>query len=139
MAALIGMISAGAALSLSGLDHGVVRFMTVSGYRARQIIRIHARALSVFLLLAMIACSALSSSLVAIVVGGVVLAAFILMTARILAYRVHSKRVADTVVSICAAVACLTGIAMPMLLPPVIIGILWHLYRRSVAATWLLA
>lgn len=138
MAAFIGMVSAVAALLLTTLDAAVVRFMTVSGYPARRIVRIHARALSVFLLLTVLACLVLSRGLVAIVVGCVVLAALALMTARILAYRIHPKRTADTVVSICAAVACLAGVTMPMLLPFVVVAILWHLHRRSGSATWLL-
>jgi len=139
LAAFIGLLSVAAALVLTMLDYGIVRFMTESGYRARRIIGVHARSLLVFLGSAALACLALSGSLVAIVVVGVALAALVLMTARILAYRVHAKRTADTIVSIYVGVACLAGFAMPVLLPAVVIAILWHLYRRSIPATWLLS
>jgi hypothetical protein len=120
------------------VDYNVVRFMTESGYPAARIIGIHARSPLIFLILTVFASLVLSDRLVAIVIFGVVLAALIFMTSRILAYRIHSKRAADTLVSVSAGVACLTGFSMPMLLPVVVIAILWHLHRRSVLATWLL-
>lgn len=137
MATVIGLLSATAALLLTMVDHNVVRFMTESGYPAGRIIGIHARSLLIFLILTVPASLALSDRLVAIVIFGVVLAALIFMTSRILAYRIHSKRTADTLVSICG-IACLTGVAMPMLLPVVVIAILWQLHRRAVPVTWLL-
>jgi hypothetical protein len=138
MAAFIGLLSAAAALALTMVDYGVVRFMTESGYGARRIMAIQLPSLLTFLVLGALASLALSRELVTIVVVGVSLAALVLMAARILAYRVHSKRAADMLVSIYGAVACLAGIAMPMLLPVVVIAILWHLHRRSIPATWLL-
>lgn len=137
MAGFIGLIGVIAALSLTMLDDRTVRFMTISGYSATRIIGCHARALLTFLVLTVMACLALSRGLIAMVVGGVVLAALILMTARILAYRVHSKRTADTLIGICAAVTCIAGFAMQLVLPVVVIAILWHLHRRSAAATWM--
>lgn len=138
MAGLIGLISAVAALLLTVLDYNVVRFMTESGYSAGRIIGIHARSLLMFLILTVFASLILSDRLVAIVIFGVALAALIFMTSRILAYRIHSKRTADTLVSICAGITCLTGFAMPILLPVVVIAILWHLHRRAAPVTWLL-
>ena len=138
MAAFIGLLSAAAAFALTMLDYGVIRFMTESGYRARRIIGVHARSLLIFLAPAALVFLLFSHGLVAIIIVGVVLAALVLMTARILAYRVHSKRTADTLVSICAGAVCVAGVAMPPLLPVVVLAILWHLYRRSIPATWLL-
>ena len=46
-------------------------------------------------------------------------------------------RSADTLVTICG-IACVTGVAMPMLLPVVVIAILWQLHRRAAPETWLL-
>jgi hypothetical protein len=112
--------------------------MTESGYPAGRIIGIHAWSLLIFLILTVFASLVLSDRLVAIVIFGVVLAALIFMTSRILTYRIHSKRTADTLVSVSAGVAFLTGFSMPMLVPVVVIAILWHLHRRSVPATWLL-
>ncbi len=139
LAAFIGMLGAGAALLLTMVNYKAVRFMTESGYPAGRIIGLHARPLSIFLVLTVAVSLLLSDRLVAISIAGVVVAALVLMVARILAYRIQSKRTADLLVSICAGVTCLTGIAMPMLLPVVVIAVLWHLHRRSARATWLLA
>lgn len=138
MAGYMGLVSAVAALLLTMLDYRVVRFMTESGYRAGRIVGIHARSLLTFLVPTVLASLILSDRLVAIVVSGVTMAALVLMTARILAYRAHTKRTADMLVSISVGVVGLAGIAMPMLLPFVVIAVLWHLHRRSVPATWLL-
>lgn len=139
MAGFIGMVSAVAALLLTMVDDKAVRFMTESGYSAARIIGIHARPLLMFVVPSVLAALVLSGGLVAIVMSGVALAALIFMTSRILAYRTHSKRAADTLLSIAAGVVGLTGFWMPMLLPVIVIAILWQLHRRSVRATWLLA
>ncbi|MBO9715142.1 hypothetical protein [Sphingomonas sp.] len=139
MAAFLGLVSAVAAILLTTLDYKVVRFMTESGYSAGRIVGIHARPLSIFLILTVFASLVLSERLVALVISGAVLAALVLMTTRILAYRIHSKRTADMLVSICTGAVCLAGIAMPMLLPLIVAAILWYLHRRSNPTTWLLA
>lgn len=137
MATVAGLLSVVAALVLTTLDYTVIRFMTESGYSAGRIVGIHARSLLIFLILTVPASLALSDGLVVIVVFGVVLAALVFITSRILAYRIFPKRTADTLVSICGIV-CLMGVAMPMFLPVVVIAILWQLYRRAVPVTWLL-
>ena len=88
MAAVIGLVSATAALLLTMLDYNVVRSVTESGYSASRIIGMHARSLLIFLILTVPASLVLSNRLVAIVIFGVVLAALIFMTSRILAYRI---------------------------------------------------
>lgn len=138
LAAFAGLVSTVAVMLLTMVDYNTVRFMSASGYRSGRIIGIHGRSLLVFIVLSVPAALALSDGLAAIVISGVGIVAFMLMTARILAYRIHSKRAADTAVSICVAVVAFTGFAMPMLLPFVVIAILWHLHRRSAPATWLL-
>ena len=137
-AAIIAVVSAMAALLLTMLDYNVVRFLTESGYPAGRIIGLHAPSLLVFFILTVVVSLVLFDRLVAIVVFAVVLTALIFMTSRILAYRIHSKRIADTLVSIYAGIVGLTAVVMPMLLPIVVIAILWHLHHRAVQATWLL-
>lgn len=141
LAGFIASVSAVTALSLTMLDYDVVRFMSASGYKAGRIIGIHARSLLIFAIVTLAAPLALSNRLaaIAIAVAGVVLAALVLLTARILAYRTYSKRAADTFLSLCAGAVALAGVALPLLVPFVVIGLLWHLQRRSVSATWLLA
>ncbi len=139
MAILMLPLSAVAALVLTMLDHHVVRFMTESGYSAGRIIGVHARSLLIFLIPTLVASLVWSDRVVTIVIIGVVLTALTFMMSRILAYRIHSKRTADTLVSLGAGLVSLTAFAMPMLLPLVVVAILWRLHRRSRPVTWLLA
>ena len=58
---------------------------------------------------------------------------------RVLAYRLHGKRFADLLVSILIALLILVAAAIPVALPFVAIGIVWHLQRRASAKTWMIA
>ncbi|MBY0283989.1 MAG: hypothetical protein K2W81_08500 [Sphingomonas sp.] len=138
MLVLTGVIAGAVALMLTLVDDGAIRFMALSGYKVGRIIGLHSRSLLVFSLLTVLACLILSASAAAIVIGCVAVAAFGVMTARILAYRVHAKRSADLIVGIGAVAAVLAGVALPLLLPLVVVAILWQLYRRAAPATWLL-
>jgi len=137
--ALVGAATVIAVLGMTSLDDSAIRFMTLSGYRAPRILGLAARGPLAFLAIGLPALLAAANPLLAGIVTLVTLAGLALMAARILAYRSHGKRAADTLVGICAAAACLTGLAAPMLLPIVMIAIFWHLSRRSAPATWLLA
>lgn len=137
LAALAGGISAITVLSLTTVDDAVVRFMTWSGFRAVTIIARRARAALIYLLLLVPAGLTVSVGL-ALVVLVVVLAALALMATRILVYRIHAKRAADMIVSICAAVVGFAGVMAPMIAPLVVITIFVHLGRRSAPATWML-
>lgn len=139
MAILMLAVSAVAALVLTMLDYHVVRFMTESGYSAGRIIGLHARSLLTFLIPTLVASLIWSDRLVTIVIVAVVLTALTFMTSRILAYRIHSKRTADTLVSLGAGLVALTAFSMPMFLPVVVMAILWQLHRRARPVTWLLA
>ena len=136
MAVVVGLVSAVAVLLLTMLDYNVVRFMTESGYGAGRIIVIHSRSTLIFLIVAVAASVVLSDEFVAVVIFGVVLAAVIFVASRVLANRIQSKRAADTLVSICAGIVCVTAVSIPLLLPVVVIGILWHLHRHAGSATW---
>ena len=63
----------------------------------------------------------------------------LLLALRILAYRLHAKRFADLLVSICAGLLMVVAYSMPVLLPFLALAILWQLQRRAAARTWLLA
>ncbi len=137
MLVLTGVVAGAVALMLTLVDDGAIRFLTLSGYKAGRIIGLHSRSLLVFSLLTVLACLIFSAS-AAIVIGSVAVAAFVVMTARILAYRMHAKRTADLIVGSGAVAAVLSGVALPLLFPVVVVAILWQLYRRAAPATWLL-
>ncbi len=139
MAILMLPLSVVAVLIVTMLDYHVVRFMTESGYSAGRTIGLHARSLLTFLIPTLVASLIWSDRLVTIVIFGVVLTALALMMSRIFAYRIHSKRTADTLVSLGAGLIALTAFAMPMFLPFVVVASLWQLHRRARPVTWLLA
>ncbi|MGV3710242.1 MAG: hypothetical protein ACO1Q7_15520 [Gemmatimonas sp.] len=137
IATTVGILSAVVALLLTMLEYDVIRFMTESGYSSGRIIGIHARPVVIFCCVAVVVSLTISDTLVAIGILGVALAALILLRVRILAYSVHPKRIADTLVSVCGII-CFAVITMPMLLPVVAIAIIWKLHRSAASATWLL-
>ncbi len=136
--ALAGIITVAAVLGLTSVDDAVIRFMTISGYRAWSIAALRARGALVLLAITGPICLVASERLVAGVVGAIVMAGLVLMTMRILAYRIHSRRAADIIVSICVAVVCIAGVAVPLLLPLITAVILRQLHRGSSAKTWML-
>lgn len=138
MAILMLPLSGVAALALTMLDYHVVRFMTESGHSAGRIIGLHVRSLLTFLIPTFGVSLIWSDRLVTIVIVGVVLTALTFVMSRILAYRIHSKRAADTLVSLGAGVVALTAFSMPMFLPVVVMALLWQLHRRARPVTWLL-
>ena len=68
--------------------------------------------------------------------AGVGTAALTLMAARILAYRVHDRRIADVLLGICVVICILTGVTFPPALPLIVLAVLWVLAHRSARATW---
>jgi hypothetical protein len=83
-------------------------------------------------------CLIASERLVAGIVGAIVIAGLVLMTMRILVYRIHVRRAADMIVSICVAVICIAGFAAPLLLPVITAVVFRQLHRGSSAKTWML-
>jgi hypothetical protein len=136
--ALTGIITVAAVLSLTSLDDAVIRFMTISGYRAWSIAGLRARGALILLAITTPICLIASERLVAVIVGAIVLGGLVLMTMRILVYRIHARRAADMIVSVCVAVVCITGFAAPLLLPLTTAAIFWQLHRGSRAKTWML-
>ncbi len=134
---LTGIITVVAVLSLTSLDDAVIRFMTISGYRASAIAGLRARGALILLAITVPICLIASERLVAGIVGAIVMAGLVLMTMRILVYRIHTRRAADTTVSICVAAVCIAGFAAPLLLPLITAVIFWRLHRGSSAKTWM--
>lgn len=134
---VIAIVAGATALVLTMLDYHVIRFMTERGYTAGRIFGLHARPVTTFLLLTAITASILSNMFLVLVVFGIVPLALLIMATRILAYRVYAKRTADTVLTICG-IACVSTLAVPVLLPGMIIAILWQLHRQSARVTSLL-
>ena len=127
------------ALTLTSVDDAIVRFMTVAGHGSRRIIVHHTKGMASFLVIAVPGCWAWLGP----IAGGIVFATgsalVLLVTLRVLAYRLHTKRFADFLVSILAGLLMLVAYSMPVALPVIALAILWQLQRRGRAKTWLLA
>ena len=135
---IVGIGAVVAALALTGVDDATVRFMTVAGQGSWRIVVHHARSMMPFVLLTVpitwLALGPLAAAIAAAACGAMLL----VMTMRILTYRLHGRQFADLLVSILAALLILAAYMMPPALPFAALAILWHLHRRAAAKTWLL-
>jgi len=127
------------ALTLTSVDDAIVRFMTIAGHGSRRIIVHHARGMTSFLVIAVAECWVWFGPVAAGIVFATGMAIVLLMTLRVLVYRLHAKRFADFLVSILAGLLMLVAYSMPVALPLIALAIVWQLQRRGRAKTWLLA
>ncbi|MES2904750.1 MAG: hypothetical protein V4696_11235 [Pseudomonadota bacterium] len=137
--AIVGMETSLLVLALTIVDHGTVHFMTIAGHGSSSILRHHAKSTASFVVIAIPGCwLALGpfAAAVAAVASGVML---LLMTLRAFAYRLHSKRFGDHLVSILVLLLVMVAYSAPVALPVAAIAIVWNLHRRGRAKTWLLA
>lgn len=100
--AVVGIATVLFTLMLTSVDNAIVRFMMVAGHGSRHIIVRHAKGMVSFLAIAVPGCWAWFGP----IAGGIVAASggamLLLLTLRVLAYRLHTKRFADFLVSILA-------------------------------------
>lgn len=137
--AVAGVETAVLVLALTAVDHGVVRFLTIVGHGSWWIIARQARGAMLFMALAVPICALIFGTAIGGIVASASAAALLLMTMRILAYRLHGKRAADFLVSILVALLMLVAFPMPIIAPFVGVAIFWQMQRRAVTRTWLLA
>jgi len=127
------------AVALTVVDDATVRFMTLAGHGSGRIVLRHARAMAMFVGIALPGCWLALGPIAASVVGAASTVMLLLLAMRVLAYRLHRKRFADCLVSILAGLLMLAAYATPLLVPFVVAAVLWQLQRRSGPKTWLLA
>ena len=137
--AVVGIASVLLALTLTSIDDAVVRFMTIAGHGSRRIVVHHGKGIVTFLVVSVSGCWIMLGP----VAGGIAAAAcgamLLLLTLRVLAYRLHTKRFADFLVSILTGLLMLVAYSMPVALPVLVLAMLWQLQRRGRTKTWLLA
>ena len=126
-------------LMLTSVDDDIVRFMAMAGHGARRIVVRHAKGLATFLAIAVPGCWIMLGAIAAGIVAAAGVAVMLLLTLRILAYRLHAKRFADLLVSILAGLLMLLAYSMPVALPVIALAMLWQLQRRGRTKTWLMA
>lgn len=137
--AVVGIATVLLALTLTSVDDAVVRFMTVAGHGAQCIFVHHGKGISTFLAVSVPGCWIMLGPVVAGIAAAACVAMLLLLTLRVLAYRLHTKRFADFLVSMLAGLLMLVAYSMPVALPILAIAMLWQLQRRGQAKTWLLA
>lgn len=136
--AVAGITAVALALALTAVDVGVVRFMTLTGHGLWRILARHIRSGLTFIVVSTPVAWLAFDFAIAGAVAAAGFAVLWLTTVRILAYRLHDKRFADLFASILTGVMVLAAVMVPVALPVLAIGILWHLARRGAAKTWLL-
>lgn len=134
-----GIATALLALTLTSVDDAIVRFMTVTGHGSRRILVHHAKGVASFLAIAVPGCWAWLGPIASGIVFATGTAIVLLLTLRVLAYRLHAKRFADFLVSILTGLLMLVAYSMPVALPVLALAMLWQLQRRGRTKTWLLA
>lgn len=137
--AAAGLLAAMLMLALTGVNDGVVRFMASVGYGPSQTVWRLMRGAVLFVATSAAVCAIGFSPLVGGVVGSVGLVGLLLGALRVLAYRLHGKRIADWLVAILSGLLGLVATSMPLLLPVLVVAILWQMQRRAVARTWEIA
>jgi hypothetical protein len=137
--AVVGIGTMLLALMLTGVDDAVVRFMTVAGHGSRRVISFHSKGVATFLVVAGLGCWLMLGPVAAGIVAVTGAAMLLLLTSRILAYRLYGKRFADLLVSILTGLLMLVAYSMPVALPVIVFAILWQLQRWGRTRTWLLA
>jgi hypothetical protein len=136
---IIGIETVLLAMMLSSIDDAIIRFMAIAGHGAWRIVVRHARGMASFLGMAVPGCWIISGPIAAGIVSAAGVAILLLLTLRILAYRLHAKRFADLLVSVLAGLLMLVAYSMPVALPVLAVVMLLQLQHRGRARTWLLA
>lgn len=136
--AVVAIVAALLGLSLSPVDDAVVRFRAIGGDPPWRIFAAGASGLALFAALAVPIVWLATGPIAAGMIAAVLLAVALLLAIRVLAYAVHDKRFADFVVAVLVGLLGFVGYSMPFLLPLVAGAIVWRLYRRASARSWLL-
>ena len=137
--AVTGVATMIVALAMTMVDDNIVRFMTVTGRGSWYVVARHAAGMLAFVTIAVPVGFFAFGPMAAGLIMTISVAAVLLLTIRVLAYRLHGKRFADWLVFIVIVAVALAAILAPFVLPGVVYGILWHLHRRAAGMTWILA
>lgn len=125
-------------LALTMVDDHVIRFMAAAGYGSWKSVWRHVRGLTLFMAISIPACTLGFGLAAGAIVACVGVGGFLLLVLRVLAYRVHGKRLADLWLSAVAGLFVLAASATPFLLPPIFALLLWHMQRQASRRAWLI-
>ncbi len=125
-------------LALTAVGDDVVRFMAIAGHGSLETVARHAKSLAAFAILAVPGAGMIVGPVAAGIVAALSMALLLFLGLRVLAYRLHGKRVADVLVTVVVGLILLVSYSVPVALPFVMVAVVWHLHRRGRAKTWLL-
>ncbi|MDJ0276787.1 hypothetical protein QLH51_08265 [Sphingomonas sp. 2R-10] len=136
--AVVGIGTVLLALILTSADDAIVRFMTIAGHGSRRIFVHHGKGIATFLAVSVPGCWIMLGPVAAGIAAAACVATLLLLALRVLAYRLHTKRFADFLVSILTGLLMLVAYSMPVALPVITLAMFWQLHRRGRTKTWLL-
>ncbi|MBM3927684.1 MAG: hypothetical protein FJ335_04390 [Sphingomonadales bacterium] len=137
--AVVGISTMLLALTLTVVDDTIVRFMAIAGRGSRRIVVHHGRGIAAFLAVSVPGCWIMVGPVAAGIAAAVCVAMLLLLTLRVLAYCLHTRRIADFLVSMLAGLLMLVAYSTPIVLPVFALAMFWQLQRRGRTKTWLLA
>ena len=125
-------------VALTAVRDDVVRFMAIAGHGSLETVARHSKSLAAFAALAVLGSAVIVGPVAAGIVAALSATLLLFLGLRVLAYRLHGKRVADVLVTVVVGLILLVSYAVPVALPFVMVAVVWHLHRRGRAKTWLL-
>jgi hypothetical protein len=133
-----GILAALLVSALTMVDDQVIRFMAMAGHGSRKSVWRHIRGLTLFMAISIPVCTLGFGPEAGGIVAAVGLGALLLLVLRVLAYRVHGKRLADLLLLAGAGMFVLAASSAPFLLPPIFAMMLWHMQRQASRRSWLI-
>ena len=134
-----GMVAALLVWALTMLDDQVIRFMAMVGcHGSWTSVWRHRRGLTLFMALSIPVCTLGFGLEAGAIVASVGLGGLLLLVLRVLAYRVHGKRLADLLLLAVAGLFVLAASSAPFLLPPIFAMLVWHMQRQAGRRAWLI-
>ena len=133
-----GVVAAVLVLALTMVDDHVIRFMAMVGYGSWKSVWRHIRGLTLFMAISIPVSTLCFGPAAGAVVASVGLGGLLLLVLRVLAYRVHGKRLADLWLLAVGGMFVLVASATPFLLPPIFAVLLWHMQRQAGRRAWLI-
>jgi hypothetical protein len=133
-----GIAAALLVLALTTLDDQVIRFMALAGHGFWKSVWPHVRGLALFMAISVPVSALGFGPAVGGIVASVGVGGLLLLVLRVLAYRVHGKRLADLQLLAVAGLFVLAATSMLFLLPPIFALLLWHMQRQASRRAWLI-
>lgn len=138
MLAGLGIVTALLVSALTMVDDQAIRFMAMAGHGSRESVWRHGRGLVLFMAISIPVCALVFGLAAGGLVASVGFGGLLLLMLRVLAYRVHGKRLAHLRLLAVAGLFVLAASSAPLLLPPIFALLLWRMQRQASRRAWLI-